>query len=309
MNEVELYRKHRPRRFKDVLGQPAAVQLLQKLLAEGKLPHCLLLSGPSGCGKTTIARILKHKLGCHDRDFIEINAADSRGIDTVREIHQVMQLAPMWGGKCRIWLIDECGKLTGDAQTALLKTLEDTPAHVYFLLATTDPHKLLKTIHTRATEIKLEALTGDAVREVLDAIVVKEGKNIDGGVLQRIVDGSGGSARQALVYLHQVLALSTTEEQLEAIVPDKVEKQAIDLCRTLLDEKSTWGQVALILKQVEEDPEAVRRSVLGYAAKLLLNGGKVGRAYHVMDVFRQDFFQSGRPGLVWACAEVFRTKG
>lgn len=307
MNEVELYRKHRPRRLKDVLGQPAVVHLLQKLLAEGKLPHCLLLSGPSGTGKTTIARILKHKLGCHDRDYVEVNCAGvDSPMDTARDIMRVLPLAPMWEGKCRIWFLEEVQSLsrTTFAQQALLKMLEDIPAHVYFFLATTNPAKLLPEIRTRATELKLQALSADELRRVLDAIVVKEGKDIHGSVLQRIVDCSGGSARQALVYLHQVLALATTEEQLEAIVPDKVEKKAIDLCRTLLNLKSTWAEVATILKTIEEDPEQIRWAVLGYASSVLLNNGKANRASVILDVFESNFYDSKKFGLIRACYAV-----
>src|SRR5437773_2031788 len=128
----ELYKKHRPRKFADVVGQPRAVAALESMVAAGEVPHSVLFAGPSGTGKTTLARILARELGC-GKNFKEINAAESRGIDSIREVQSVMGLAPM-GGKCRVWLWDEAHRLTPDSQSALLKTLEDTPSHVYFML-------------------------------------------------------------------------------------------------------------------------------------------------------------------------------
>src|SRR5690606_3369465 len=110
----------------------------------GDIPHAMLFTGPSGCGKTTLARILRVKLRCSDNDFQEINAADFRGIDSIRSMRQQVGAAPL-GGDSRIWLIDEAHSMTADAQNAFLKLLEDTPRHVYFFLATTDPQKLKKT--------------------------------------------------------------------------------------------------------------------------------------------------------------------
>src|SRR5678816_4466960 len=111
----ELYKRIRPKRLKDLIGQDGAVKSIEKLLASSKMPHALLLTGPSGCGKTTIARILKAHLHCSDQDFFERNCADFRSVDDIREIRRHLDLRPL-GGESRIWLIDECHKLTNDAQ-------------------------------------------------------------------------------------------------------------------------------------------------------------------------------------------------
>ena len=154
----ELYKKHRPKNLKRVFGQSVAIGTLKPLIEAKQVPHSLLLTGPSGCGKTTLARILVKELKCAKADFMEVNCADFRGIDTVRDIRTRMMQAPI-GGDCRVWLIDEAHMLTSAAQTAFLKMLEDTPDHIYFFLATTHPQKLLKTIKTRCTEIKLKEMT------------------------------------------------------------------------------------------------------------------------------------------------------
>ena len=133
---MELYKKHRPSYLEDVFGQPEAVKVLGSMIEKDDLPHSILFTGPSGVGKTTLARILKEELECHANDFKEINCADFRGIDTIRDIRNNMNRQSLMGGPL-IWLIDEAHKLTNDAQTAFLKMLEDTPKHVYFFLATT----------------------------------------------------------------------------------------------------------------------------------------------------------------------------
>src|SRR5687768_10085551 len=121
-----LYKKHRPKTLKGIVGQDGAVASLQKMIDRNLIPHAILFTGDSGVGKTTIARILKDHLECGDPDFIEVNAADSKGIDMVRDIRSRAGLSPM-AGPCRVWLIDEAHKLTTDAQNCILKILEDGP--------------------------------------------------------------------------------------------------------------------------------------------------------------------------------------
>lgn len=303
---LELYKKHRPTKLSDLVGQDDAVKMLRQMGKTHSIPHCLLLTGPSGCGKTTIARILKRLLECSDADFSEINIADLRGIDMVRDIRSRMVLAPI-GGKARIWLLDEVARATTDAQNAFLKMLEDTPSHVYFFLATTEPQKLLGTIKTRATEIKVKALKDKDMEFLLDSIAEKEQFSLSGDVRDKIVESAEGSPRKALVLLNQVVGLATEEDQLAVVSAGVASSQSIELCRMLLGGKARWPEVAKVLKSLEEEPESLRRMVLGYASAVLLNSSNA-RAYDIICSFEKNYFDSGKAGLAASCFELIVAK-
>lgn len=301
----ELYKKYRPKTLKGIVGQDGAKASLQKLIDNDKIPHALLLTGPSGVGKTTIGRVLKSHLDCGDADFYEINSADFKGIDTIREIRRAVNLSPI-AGTSRIWLIDECHKLTSDAQNALLKLLEDTPGHAYFMLATTDPHKVIKTIHTRCSEIKLVAISPAGLERLIRRVSELEGFKLSDEVIQEIVEAADGSARKALVILGQVAELDGEEEQIRAVQSTSINKdQAIALARLLINTRSSWGEVAAVLKQLNDDAEAVRYLVLGYSRSVLLGGGPLAkRAFMIIDIFSSNFYDSKQAGLAAACWEV-----
>jgi DNA polymerase III gamma/tau subunit len=301
MKATELYRIHRPSAFKYVIGQEEAVRVLSEYVTQNRVPHAILFTGPSGCGKTTLARILQSKLECGDQDFVEINCADIRGIDGVREIRSRMQLHPI-DGKSRIWLIDECHQLTKDAQNALLKMLEDTPDHVYFLLATTDPAKLLKTIVTRCTEIKVKELSRPHLITLLEYVCDKEGITLDEEVTDRLVEHSEGSARKALVLLQQIMDLSSPEERLAAIKSSDHKSKGIAIAKALCSPRCTWKELAPIVKSVDDDPETVRHIVLGYMNAIMLSGGALTeRAFAIADIFQHNFYDSKKAGLTLAC--------
>lgn len=297
----ELFKKHRPTKFSELLGQPDAVRTLVDLGKRGAVPHCLLFTGPSGTGKTTAARIMRVKLGCGDADYFEMNIADFRGIDMVRELRQRMNLAPM-SGKCRIWLLDECAKLTGDAQDALLKILEDTPSHVYFFLATTDPQKLKSTIKTRATEIKMKGLTTADLTKLVNETAQKESVNLDDEVVEKLAASADGSARKLMVLLNAVIGLKDKEEQLSAITAGDYQAEAINLARALINPKTKFSEVAKMLKALEDEPEGVRRMILGYARSCMLsNPGMAARAAEMIRCFQFPYYDSGAAGLALSC--------
>lgn len=262
------------------------------------------------CGKTTAARILRNKLKCGDSDFVELNTADFRGIDMVRDIRSRMGLAPL-NGEVRIWLIDEAGKLTSDAQDALLKMLEDTPSHVYFMLATTDPQKLKITIKTRCTEIKVRSLTADEIGTLLARVAGEEGISLHEDVAKKIADIVDGSARKALVLLHQVRGIAGPEGQLSVLASSDGGVQAIELARALMSGKTNWKTVADILKKLREmdadGAEGIRWMILGYATSVLLSSG-VPTAALMVECFEKNFFDSKYAGLARACYDVVRLR-
>ena len=306
---TELYLRYRPSIFKRMLGQNKAVKMLDGMIKNGRIPHALLLTGPSGTGKTTAARILARKLGCGDNDFTEINAAKLRGIDTIREIDQRVGLAPMFG-KCRIWLVDECHKMTSEAQTAILKLLEDTPNHAYFMLCTTDPQKLLRTIHTRCTEVKFERLDEGALLAIVSHVLAEEKLDVSNKIVKRIIEVADGSARKALVLLHQILDLESEEDRLGAIhATDAIRKTTDKISKALMNPSTTWKEMAELLEHVtDDDVETLRYGLLGYATSALVKGwGIPGRAFQIIQCCRDDWFYCRKAGLVSACYEVIKS--
>lgn len=303
-NETEWYKKHRPKTLDKVVGNTDTVLALKNMLAKKTVPHTILLHGPSGCGKTTLARILASELKCHPMDFQEVNSASFRGIDSVRDIARIMSLAPI--GPCRVWLIDEVHKWTNDAQNAALKMLEDTPAHVYFLLCTTDPQKLIKAIQTRCCEMPVRLLSYDELELLARRVAKRENVELSKPTLDDLVASSQGSARTLLVLLDKVANLP--EDQRQAAIANKLaeDNEAIELCRALL-KREPWKKVAGILKNLKGEPESVRYAVLGYARSVLLSGKTDHQAYLILDVFGSNFYDSKEAGLAKACFEAIHS--
>ncbi len=310
---AELYKRYRPQKLSEVIGQENAVRTLLKLIEKKKVPHTILFRGPSGCGKTTLARIMRRELGCSKQDFTEVDCADFRGIDLVRDIKSRLGLAPM-GGKCKVWLIDEIHKMTGDGQSALLKTLEDTPNHVYFLLCTTDPDKLLPTIRSRCTEVEIKMMKDSDLEKLLNQVLKAEkygGKDEKywSGIVDSIVEKVEGSARRALVLLNQIIDLEGRKEMMKIISRFDTKNRSTVIARELLSPNPSWSLIAKLLRNTDHDPETMRRMILGYASAVILGGGRLARrALLIVDVFGDNFFDSGKAGLIAACYAVSQDK-
>lgn len=296
---------YRPDDFSQIYGNTETLESLENMLSKKNHPHVYLLSGPSGCGKTTVARIIASRLGCVGGDYREINTADMRGIDTVRDIIKQAQFKPM-EGDCRMWMIDECHKLTNDAQNALLKILEDTPAHVYFVLATTEPEKLITAIRSRCSIFAMNTLTDDEMLRLLKKIVKKEKDTLEQEVYDRIIQDAMGHPRAALTVLEQVLN-AEPDNRME-IAKRKAEEynETIKLCQALINNKS-WKEVAEILRGLsKQEPESIRRAVLGYASAVLTKGGTNDTAGTMLETFKEPTYNSGFPGIVYAAYFVTR---
>ena len=303
---MSLYLKYRPQSLEDFVGNMPTVSALRSVLKKPRIefPHALLFVGDSGCGKTTLARIVAKEIGCSDFDLDELDIADFRGIDTIRQIRRQMGLRPL-KGEVKVYILDECHSLTKDAQGALLKALEDTPKHVYFMLCTTDPQKLLKTIHSRCMEFKVSPLSSSKMKTLIESVVAREAKSLPNEVIEYIALNSLGRPRQALVLLDKVVNVSPKHMMKMVERTAQEESRVVELCRALLEKKS-WSKIAVILKGLQDqEPESVRRAVLEYFATVLLGGQDV---YDIVDCFRDNFYDSGRAGLILACYEAVHSE-
>lgn len=209
-----LYRKYRPKTLAEVVGQEQVTKPLLLALRQNKLSHAYLFIGPRGCGKTSVARILAHEINGFDYeleddyvDIIEIDGASNRGIDNIRELREKAAIAPT-KGKYKIYIIDEVHMLTKEAFNALLKTLEEPPAHVIFMMATTDAYKVPITITSRAQTYTFNLASQPVIFDFLKSIAEKEKINIEDSALNIIAKRGGGSFRDSLSLLDQISTLS-----------------------------------------------------------------------------------------------------
>ena len=225
-----LYRKHRPQTFGELVGQEAVSTALRNAVREGRVGHAYLFSGPRGTGKTTTARLLAKALNCTgDRselapgepcnacsscveitggtsmDVVELDAASNRGVGEMRALLERVAYRSA-GGARKVYIVDEVHMLTKEASTALLKTLEEPPDHVIFVLATTDPQMVLQTIRSRTQHFEFSLLPADLLAAHLADVAGREGVEADADALATIARRAGGSARDALSLLDQALA-------------------------------------------------------------------------------------------------------
>ena len=306
---MELYKKYRPKNFEDVIGQDAAIDMLVRKLKKGNLPHSILFTGRSGCGKTTLARILRKKLKCGKNDFQESNGADNGGIDDMRAITRSMNKVSLNSkSKCRIWLIDEAHKITNAAQDKMLKPLEDTPRHVYFFLASSEPKKLKVAIRNRCTEIKVKSLSDSNIKKLIADVSKKEKiKKLPKKVMEKLLAAADGSARKSLVFLDAIMDMDNESNMIEAIEAATASTEVgVTIAQALFKKNMTWKVMQGILTiSKDEDPEGIRWGILGYARAVLLgNWGDHNRAFKVIEAFQGHFYDCKFAGVVAACYDI-----
>src|SRR3990167_8876021 len=229
MSYLVIARKYRPQSFDEIVGQEHVTQTLKSAIAQGKVAHAYLFSGPRGVGKTSAARILAKSLNCEkgisadpcqkctncveitqgsSLDVLEIDGASNRGIDEVRALRENVKFSPVHG-RFKIYIIDEVHSLTHDAFNALLKTLEEPPAHVKFIFATTHPQKVPSTILSRCQSLEFRRISNIQIIQQLKKIVLSEKLNVAEDVFLAIAKASDGSLRDAESMLDELVSFTS----------------------------------------------------------------------------------------------------
>lgn len=206
-SNIALYRKYRPETFEEVIGQDHIVKAISGSLSAGKVAHAYLLCGPRGTGKTTIARIIAKELGTSPNDIYEMDAASNRGIDDVRDIRENVRTLP-FDSKYKIYILDEVHMFTKDAWNALLKTIEEPPEHVIFILATTELEKIPETIISRCQSFIFKKPNDAVLSQVINNVAKKEGYTLEDGGVELIALLADGAFRDALGTLQKVISFT-----------------------------------------------------------------------------------------------------
>lgn len=308
---MPLQTTYRPKGFKGFYGNEQVAKAVKTMLASEDPNHCILITGPSGCGKTTLARIIARYLGAYDPTnqnnpgFVEINAADNRGVDTIRAIREECSRTPL-GADVRVFFFDECHQTTRTAQELFLKLLEEASGPNWFVFATTNPEMLIDTFKRRCAQYALQPLDDKSVADYIANIADKEQLDIDDNVFENIAAQAMGSLGIALGILDAVKGLPADEINDAIAQTAATQSKAIELCRALAKPNCNWKQIQPILKSLKEqneDAEGLRRMVLGYCSSWLLNKDEP-KAWVIMDCFREPMYNIGFPGIVLACYDV-----
>lgn len=305
---MNLYNKIRPTKLEGIIGNKAVVSAIKEMIETENIPSVILFHGCHGSGKTTLARMIPKYLGISDRDIKELDIGATGGIDNIRELREQSLIKP-FSSPYKFYILDEFHAASKDAKTAALKWLEDTPKHVKIILCTTELAKLPGNVKSRCVPFRLNPLSEKEMINLLGRACKKANLlDIDSSVITRIVEISDGIPRQALVHLESVMNLPADKalSVLSSVSTDSAEMKALFNC---LLKKSSWADYCQVIKNLKEEPETIRRAVLGYMSAIMLNqiNGKKGflnRLAAILEIFENNWYDSGRASLVKACYEV-----
>lgn len=279
MAYIALYRAYRPKTFNDVIGQEAVIQTLSNALKFNQTSHAYLFSGPRGTGKTSVAKIFAKAINCFQEenetydhcdvlhtlkssdmsDIIELDAASNNGVDEIRDIRDKVKFMPSLG-KYKIYIIDEVHMLTTGAFNALLKTLEEPPQHVIFILATTEIHKIPQTILSRCQRFDFTLVAKDKIETKIKDICEKETINITSGAISAIASLGGGSVRDSISLLDQVRAYASDKitESIVYQVTGAVSNKDLENVLKAIINKETSKALDMVKTQLNQGKEVTR---------------------------------------------------
>lgn len=288
MSYQSLYRRYRPNKLSDVVSQQHIMEVLVNSIKKDKVSHAYLFCGPRGTGKTSIAKLFAKAVNCTNKDdiacgvcencqaaqdsnhpdIIEIDAASNNGVDEIRGLIERVKYTPI-AGKYKVYIIDEVHMLSQGAFNALLKTLEEPPSHVVFILATTEIHKVLPTIISRCQRFDFSRIPNEAIEARLDYILKNEGVVADPGVTKAIANLSGGGLRNALTILEQAIVLAKDTITLEEIYESNgliTPKAKLKLFESIVEANMTL--MLDIIKQMQTQSVAFERLLMEFVTDI-----------------------------------------
>ena len=299
-----LYQEIRPQNLLEIVGNKNIIIALNKMLQSKKRPHSILLYGPSGCGKTTIGRILAKEFGSNEDSIFEMNAANTRNVDDIREIAKTAGLSTLGGGS-KTYIIDECQQLTQAAQQCLLKVLEETPKNCYFIFCTTDPQNLIPTIRNRCTDYEVSKLTQREILQLVQNACEKAQLNVSQQIREVVAATSEGSPRATLVALEKVKDIENTDKAIELLIKStEQDPTIIELCKLMNSNpsvrKQKWSTIINLFDMLDDEPEKIRKSISTYLYKMLVTCKDEAEALdlaHLISIFSFSVFYGNKSQL------------
>lgn len=293
--EAVLYRKYRPGKFQDVIGQDHVVTVLEGAIKLGNISHAYLFSGSRGTGKTSMARILAREVGTSVNDLYEMDAASNRGIDDVRSIRESVATLP-FESKYKVYIIDEVHMLTKEAWNAFLKTLEEPPAHVIFILATTEIEKVPETVISRCQTFTFKQPNHKILKDFISSIAKKEGVALEPAAAELVAILGDGSFRDVHGILEKVLSSTTdkkvTREEVEAVTGAPKSELVLSILESLVEKDLSKGLTAVYkASEANADIKLFSKLVLERMRFLFLLRLKAGMDEHIKSEISEDDFE------------------
>ena len=296
---MSLHTEFRPKSFDEVLGQKATVNSLKRAVAD-KRAHAFLFVGPAGTGKTTLARIVAHQItGGGKHNIYEYDAVSKSGAEDMRSLVGQLAYRAIGESPVKFVIIDEAHRLSATAWDVLLKPTEEPSEHVYYAFCTTVLGKIPKAILTRCLRYDLKGVPEDDIAELLFRVSDEKGLNVPDEIIEAIVDESGGSPRQALVFLETCTGVKSVQEARTLIRSAGQQKEVIDLARWLVAGKGlNWRDAIKLVKGIEgTDPESIRILLVNYFAAVVLHTQKdavAARLLMLIECFSKPYLQSDK---------------